>query len=43
MAPLCSYEYGESIVLRPDVVHQTIEKVKMIKEKLKASQSRQKS
>jgi len=41
--PLCWYETGESALLGPDVVQETIEKVKMIQEKMKASQSRQKS
>ncbi|XP_050888584.1 uncharacterized protein LOC127093714 [Lathyrus oleraceus] len=38
--PLCWHEYGESVVLRPKIVQQTIEKVKLIREKTKASQSR---
>jgi len=41
--PLCWYESGESVVLGPEIVHQTTEKVKLIREKMKASQSRQKS
>ena len=41
--PLCWFESGESVVLGPDIVHQTTEKVKLIREKMKASQSRQKS
>ena len=41
--PLCWFESGESVVLGPDLVHQTIEKVRMIREKMKASQSRRKS
>jgi len=41
--PLCWFESGESVVLGPDIVQQTTEKVKMIQEKMKASQSRQKS
>ena len=41
--PLCWFESGENVVLRPEIVQQTIEKVKMIQEKMKASQSRQKS
>lgn len=39
--PLCWYEYGESVVLGHKVVQQTIEKVKMIQEKMKTMQSRQ--
>ena len=41
--PLCWYESGESALLGPKVLQETTEKVKMIQEKMKASQSRQKS
>ena len=41
--PLCWHESGESVVLGPELVHETTEKVKLIQEKMKASQSRQKS
>jgi len=41
--PLCWFELGESALLGPDVVQETTAKVKMIQEKMKASQSRQKS
>ena len=41
--PLCWYEYGESDVIGPEIVQQTSEKIKMIQEKMTASQSRQKS
>jgi len=37
---LCWYESDESVVLGPEIVQQTIEKVKLIREKRKASQSR---
>jgi len=40
---LCWYESGESVLLGPDVVQEMTEKVKMIQEKMKVSQSRQKS
>jgi len=40
---LCWFESGESVVLGPYIVQQTTEKVKLIQEKMKASQSRQKS
>lgn len=40
---LCWYETGENDVIEPEIVQQTTEKVKMIQEKMKASQSRQKS
>ena len=41
--PLCWFESGENVVLGPEIVQQTTEKVKMIQEKMKASQSQQKS
>src|SRR6266487_3592322 len=41
--PLCWYESGENVVLGPEIVHETTEKIRMIREKMKASQSRQKS
>jgi len=41
--PLCWYESVESALLGPDVVQETTEKIKMIQEKMKASQSMQKS
>jgi len=41
--PLCLYESDESALLGPEVVQETTEKVKMIQEKMKASQSRQKN
>jgi len=41
--PLCWYESGESVVLGPEIGQQTTEKVNFIREKMKASQSRQNS
>ncbi|MCI78505.1 hypothetical protein A2U01_0099775, partial [Trifolium medium] len=41
--PLCWFESGESVVLGPEIVQQTTDKIKMIQEKMRASQSRQKS
>lgn len=41
--PLCWHETGESVVLGPELVRETTEKVKLIREKMKASHSRQKS
>jgi hypothetical protein len=41
--PLCWFESGESVVLGPEIVQQTTEKVKLIREKMKESQDRQKS
>ena len=40
---LCWFVSGESLVLGPDIIQQTTEKVKLIQEKMKASQSRIKS
>lgn len=40
--PLCWFETGDSLVLGPEIVQQTTDKVKMIQEKMRASQSRQK-
>ena len=41
--PLYWYDSGDSVVLGPEIVQQTIEKIKIIQEKMKALQSRQKS
>ncbi|MCI15903.1 hypothetical protein A2U01_0037043 [Trifolium medium] len=41
--PLCWYESGENVILGPKIVQETTEKISMIREKMKASQSRQKS
>lgn len=43
MTSLCCHESGESVVFGLDIVQQTTENVKLIWEKMKASQSRQKS
>jgi len=37
--PLCWYELGNSALIGPEVVHHTTKKVKMVQEKMKASQS----
>ncbi|XP_070029639.1 uncharacterized protein [Nicotiana sylvestris] len=42
-SPIGWFEVGEAELIRPNLVHQAMEKVKMIKEKLKTAQSRQKS
>lgn len=42
MTPLCWHESGESVVLGPKIVQQTTKKVKLIQEKMKASQSKKK-
>lgn len=36
MTPLCWYDYGESIVLGPEIVQQTTKKMQMLQEKVKA-------
>ncbi|CAJ2661858.1 unnamed protein product [Trifolium pratense] len=41
--PLCWYETGEGAILGPEIVQETTEKIRMIREKMKASQDRQKS
>ncbi|KAI5431677.1 hypothetical protein KIW84_035730 [Lathyrus oleraceus] len=41
--PLCWYESGESAVVGPEIVQQITEKIKMIQEKMRIAQSRQKS
>ncbi|GAU26517.1 hypothetical protein TSUD_361500 [Trifolium subterraneum] len=41
--PLCWYKSGKTVVLGPDIVQETTEKIRMIRERMKASQSRQKS
>nr|KYP53511.1 Transposon Ty3-G Gag-Pol polyprotein [Cajanus cajan] len=41
--PLCWVEPGENVMLGPEIVQQTTEQVKMIQEKMRATQSRQKS
>jgi len=35
--PLCWYESGESVVLGPEIVQQTTEKVRLIRDKMKVS------
>ncbi|RVW68608.1 Retrovirus-related Pol polyprotein from transposon 17.6 [Vitis vinifera] len=41
--PLCWIELGESRLVGPEIVQETIEKIQLIKEKLKTTQDRQKS
>nr|KYP48073.1 Transposon Ty3-G Gag-Pol polyprotein [Cajanus cajan] len=41
--PLCWYQDGETVVVGPELILQTTEKVKMIQERMKTAQSRQKS
>ncbi|XP_070045399.1 uncharacterized protein [Nicotiana tomentosiformis] len=42
-SPIGWFEIGEAELIGPDLVHHAMEKVKMIKERLKTAQSRQKS
>ncbi|XP_060170798.1 uncharacterized protein LOC132601749, partial [Lycium barbarum] len=42
-SPIGWFELGEAELLGPDLVHQAMEKVKLIQERLKTAQSRQKS
>ncbi|MCI97832.1 hypothetical protein A2U01_0119133, partial [Trifolium medium] len=41
--PLCWFETGKGVVLGPEIVQKMTEKIKMIQEKMRASQNRQKS
>jgi hypothetical protein len=41
--PLCWYQNGESMIVGPDMIQQTTEKVRKIRERMKISQDRQKS
>ncbi|XP_075111390.1 uncharacterized protein LOC142181773 [Nicotiana tabacum] len=42
-SPIGWFEVGEAELLGPDLVHQAVEKVRIIQERLKAAQSYQKS
>ena len=41
--PLCWYQDGESAILGPEFLQQTTEKVRLVREKMRTAQSRQKS
>jgi len=41
-SPLCWYDIGERRLLEPEVIQQTVEKIKIIRERLKATQDKQK-
>ena len=41
--PLCWSEIDEALILRPQLIHETMEKVRRIQEYIKTTQSRQKS
>lgn len=42
-SPLCWSDIGESCVLGPEMIQETVEQVKLIQQKMKAAQDRQKS
>ena len=42
-SPICWNETGERQILGPELVQQTVEKIRLIKERMQAAQSRQKS
>ena len=42
-SPLYWDEFGEKMISRPDLVEKTLEKIRIIKDKLKAAQDRNKS
>ena len=41
--PLCWYQDGEAMLVGPELLEQTIEKVRMVRDRMQASQSRQKA
>jgi len=41
--PLCWYQDGEAVLVGPELLEQTIEKVRMVRDRMQASQSRQKT
>ena len=41
--PLCWNEVGERELCGPEIIHDTNEKIKVVRDRLKAAQSRQKS
>jgi hypothetical protein len=42
-SPVCWFEIGEKLILGPNLVHETTDKIRHIKKKLKRAQDRQKS
>ena len=42
-SPICRADVGDGPLLGPEIVYETIEKVKLIQQRLKTAQSRQKS
>ena len=43
MTPLCWYHNGEAVLVGPELLEQTTEKVRMVRDRMQASQSRQKA
>jgi len=43
ITPLCWYQDGETVLVGPELLQHTTEKVRQIQDRMKASQSRQKS
>ena len=41
--PLCWYQDGEAVLVGPELLEQTTEKVRMVRNRMQASQSRQKA
>ena len=41
--PLCWYQDGEAVLVGPELLEHTIEKVRMVRDRMQASQSRQKA
>jgi len=41
--PLCSYQDGETVLVGPELLEQTTEKVRRVRDRMQASQSRQKA
>ena len=41
--PLCWFETGENLILGPEIIQETTDKVRLIQEKMKIAQDRQKS
>jgi len=41
--PLCWYQDGQVVLVGPELLEQTTEKVRMVRNKMQASQSRQKA
>ena len=42
-SPICSEEVGDRRIFNPDIIQEATDKIKLIKKKMKAAQSRQKA